>query len=495
MFVQDALKLLVLARTIKNIFAPINRVPPEILSLISDYCSGDELVALTHVCRSWREIFISRPSSWGFLDCLNLDRTRTYLERSKTSLLEIRVETDRIHHDVFLVAISHTRRLKALTLSGSSHSILVLTRHIASLVSPAPLLEKLEICVRAHPSAAIQNTLFEGDLRSLRELRLVGVITDMPWRNLSNLQTFHLRLMSARVTSVTRLLDFFEHAPLLREIKLMDCLPGSSDAPAVRVVSLPRLRLLGIAFESAHSVLLNHLRIPTGASVTLEVFFEGYESPLLNCLPRSLDNLDNISHITSVHLNFGSGINLRLEGPSGDLCITDSWDHAESTTPIHSILLSLNSLPISTTKRFTIAHWDASVRLYHEWFAACQTLRLMNDIRTLTLTDCSNLSLFIALNPYQATNSVLCPELEELVLCTQARPDDLFIVELLEMVKGRASWDVGLSSFVIECPLELGPLDKLFGLRSYVEHVEHRLDSDTPGMGRVAGCVCSGRWD
>ena len=77
---QSALDVLRLVRSIKNTFAFINRVPPEVLSLIPDHFETDqELINLTHVCRGWREIFISRASLWRFLDGKNLDKTRVWI--------------------------------------------------------------------------------------------------------------------------------------------------------------------------------------------------------------------------------------------------------------------------------------------------------------------------------------------------------------------------------------------------------------------------------
>ena len=52
-----------MTQSIKNALASGSQVPPEVISLISDYCkTKQELIALTHVRRSWREIFISRAS-------------------------------------------------------------------------------------------------------------------------------------------------------------------------------------------------------------------------------------------------------------------------------------------------------------------------------------------------------------------------------------------------------------------------------------------------
>ena len=62
-----------MARLVKNTFAPINRAPPEDLSLIPYHRETDpgESIRLTRVCRSWREMFVPRASLWTFLDCAN----------------------------------------------------------------------------------------------------------------------------------------------------------------------------------------------------------------------------------------------------------------------------------------------------------------------------------------------------------------------------------------------------------------------------------------
>ena len=75
--------------------APVNRIPSEILALIPDSWDeyGDnkdrDLVALTHVCRAWREVFISRSTLWTDLDCVGEARTRVYLERSNSLPLNL----------------------------------------------------------------------------------------------------------------------------------------------------------------------------------------------------------------------------------------------------------------------------------------------------------------------------------------------------------------------------------------------------------------------
>ena len=301
--------------------------------------------------------------------------------------------------------------------------------------------------------------MFNGNISSLHELRLAGVITDLPWRNLSNLTMFDFRRVSGNDISTTQLLDFFEHAPLIHEIRLKNSLPNSSNAAAERVVSLPHLRSLRIFAQPAHSILLNHLCIPIGASVTLEFTFSGDRSPIPDYLPRSLDNLSNISHITSIKVDFDSGVAMRLKGPNRDLHVLGFRIDA-GFLPIPTfdqrILRSLNELPISTTEILEIGQYDNSTHP-----EAYRTLLLMNDLLTLRLDDYINPSFISALNPNRNTsNTVVCPKLEELILCIQAQWDEPCIDELLEMVEERASMGAKLSVMVIVCPRILIPAEE-----------------------------------
>ena len=140
----------------KNSLAPINRIPPEILSLIPDYFdeagsgyygrsfSDKTLIALTHVCHVWRDTFISRSSLWTRLDSKDIDKTHTYIQRSPSSPLTIDFGDCNyrfINDDAFALVIPHVRRLKSLTIIGAWRRPSVL-RHLRCRV---PFLEELDI--------------------------------------------------------------------------------------------------------------------------------------------------------------------------------------------------------------------------------------------------------------------------------------------------------------------------------------------------------------
>ena len=476
MLEEDALAVLNMARSIKNTFAPINRTPPEVLSLIPDYCGkGEGPIKLTHVCRYWREILISRASLWTFLNCRNPYKTRVYIERSRGSPLEIFLTTHKYHRNAFLLTVPHIDRLKALTLSGGSgHKLLKLIKHLGS---SAPLLDKLEIIVQKS-DVTIKNALFGGNLSSLRELRLSRIHINLPWRDLSNLTTFDFRWVPG--ASVTQLLDCFEHAPL-REIWLIESLPDSSDAPAERVVSLPHLRMLEISAKVAHSILLNHLLVPTGAFVVLQSEFNDRSPPIPDHLPRSVDNLDNISHITSIGIYSDMGIGMWFNGPSGGLYVGGEWSGSNFIPAALDgrIFWPLNNFRISTTERLAISQGCYPEDPGAGESGAYQILLLVNNLRILRLTDCIILSFVLALNPVRnASSTVVCPELEELVLIGYNQ-EEFFVHELLEMAKERAARGAKLSAISIISSQEFisrGVLD----LEDYASRVEHRVDGVLP---------------
>ena len=473
-----------MVRSMKNTFTPISRVSQDILSLIPDYCdTDDELVALTHVCRGWREQLISRPSLWTSLDCTNVEKTRIYLDRSKASPLDIWLDDEeppRFLNDAFLLTVPHLDRLKSLSLYGSSNDLLQLTKYFGI---PVPLLEELDLRFTCAETPVIQDAIFDGNLSSLRELRLSGVIASLTWTNLSNLTTFALRQVPSNKISVTQLLNCFEHASLLRKIQLRDAFPNSSDAPLERVVPLPHLKFLAIVAQPAHTILLNHLSIPTGASLKQEINFSDDKSPIPTYLQKPCTSLENLSHITSVNLSFNSGVFLRLDGPSGTLYVYGNWVGVEAWGPPimdQRILRSLAQFRIPTVERLTITQCKASLPKKVEKSPVYTALLLANNLSSLTLTECINLPFISTLNPKQnASRIVVCPELEELVLYIQ-RKDFFYINELLEMVKERASSGAKLSTIRIVSSQEFVPAKEVLKLRNHVSTVEYRLDDMEP---------------
>ena len=312
---------------------------------------------------------------------------------------------------------------------------------------------------------------------------------------MSNLTTFWFDPAEGAEMTTTQLLDFLECAPLLREIEL-GSIPSLSDAPVERVVSLPHLGSLKISSDLTHSILLNHLRVPIGALVTLEFDFRrGGGSPILGRLPTSLDNLNNISRITSINLHFESGVGMRLKGPTGCLYLIGKWYGSAPADPqLHPIPLpcqtfqSLNRLPLSATERLTITQFEDPEDL--ETGASCvyQTLCLMKNLQSLTFTGHPHLSFILALNPKRnASKKVICPKLKELVVSIRERKDENPAEELFEMVEERALKGTRLSTLVFAYSPRITPEAFDFDFSRYVSDVRCRPDHILPAWDILPG--------
>ena len=137
---QDVSEILHLIRSWRNRLAPVNRIPPEILALVPDfwdkhYGSGDQgPIALTHACRTWRDVFISRSSLWTDLNCEDRDKTRVYLERTKSLPINLSLDTEHrlSPHYPFSDIIPHViERLGSLTVRAAPGELQDITDHLS----------------------------------------------------------------------------------------------------------------------------------------------------------------------------------------------------------------------------------------------------------------------------------------------------------------------------------------------------------------------------
>ena len=229
---------------------------------------------LTHVCRAWRRIFTSYSSLWTQFERTNAEKTRVYLERSKSSPIVVHLwEMSGLSpHDPFHQIISHALgRLGSLSVGGMARrGLQELTAH---LIHPAPLLRHLSID-GSHPdpqrNPVVTTALFNGDLSSLHALHLHCVRTELPWGNMMNLTSFSLEHTPPGKISIGQLLDFFEGAPHLCEVVLRFVTPASGGQDG-RLVSLMCLKSLTICQAQPTSILFDHLLIPVGADLHMRL--------------------------------------------------------------------------------------------------------------------------------------------------------------------------------------------------------------------------------
>ena len=386
------------------------------------------------MCRAWRRAFSSNSSLWTVFYCQDMDKTRVYLERSKSSPISLQIDrTDGLspQDPLFQVIPSATSRLKFLCVRTTPESI----GHIATHLShPAPLLEYLRIDCGYGPeptsNPVLTTSLFNGNLSSLHTLGLQHVRTKLPWRNMINLTWLTLDDIPLGEFSIGQLLDFFESAPYLKNVQLQSSTP-TSGAQGGRLVSLAHLDWMSIRGNGPCSLLLRHLLIPVGAKLSIGV---GSFGPRLEShLPRSLDNFKNLSNLTEISLDLTeSRPTIEFTGPNGRVSATYPSSQGDLTSPALEYMAKIN---ISETKQLEIKRGnlpseDSPQRAFSR----------MQNLHTLTLYRCRSLRLFFrALHPdTSSSGTVVCPNLQELVLVLRTNGEVFDIKDLIDMARVRA---------------------------------------------------------
>ena len=435
-----------MVRSLKNDLAPINRIPPEVLTSIPDFWDKPDrdrgLIRLTHVCRTWREIFISCSPLWTNLSCIGTDKTHVYLERSKSSPIHLHLQGvyGIYHRDPLFQVIPHAvGRLESL-FTGPAPGLRGITAHLSH---PAPLLKRLSIGGRDQPVSpdipVITAALFNGDLSSLHVLHLYHVRTELPWGNMANLTSFTLGHVPLGEAPIRRLLDFFESAPRLREVELL-FITLTSGGQNGRLVSLGCLKSFIIRGDQPTSLLFDHLLIPAGADLRMRL-----ESPCPRIgahLPRFLDNLRNLPNFTRLHLDLGKCNSVvQFTGPNGGVRIDSVGSGIDATGSVLRFLASVR-VDTSMTKQLEIISRGP---LSED--PLIQALLPMKNLNSLTISPCTNLlSIVRVLDPdINPSNLLACPKLEELYVRTEKKEG--FIGEsLVGMAKARASRGAKLKS-------------------------------------------------
>jgi len=193
---------------------------------------------------------------------MNLGKTRVYLERSKSSPIDLSLGIDRLpFSDPFFKFILHAAgRLKSLVLYGIPP---VITAYPSR---SAPFVETLAICGDGF-DPVLPLAFLNLDLSSLHKLHLKWVHTELLWRNMANLTSFALEYGSP--IPIGHLLDFFESAPRLREVDLYSE-TLTTGAQNGRLVSLACLKNMDTGYPLSHH-LFDHLLIPVGARLRMEL--------------------------------------------------------------------------------------------------------------------------------------------------------------------------------------------------------------------------------
>ncbi|KAL0961137.1 hypothetical protein HGRIS_006109 [Hohenbuehelia grisea] len=251
-------------------FAPSQELLPEILSVIFEIVVADvfestvskdsprQMLALTAVCRHWRDVALATPMLWGYLFCdVSPQWVEQLLRRSKSSPLRIRsayqyvgLDAD-LHHleacSKFALLCEESSRIHQLWLESGQDTDLVMSL----LQNSMPNLHSLRLRSSTR-TPRLPAALFEAT-PSLRELVLVRFeVSYKALSSLSNLRT--LKLHSIPAPDTDDLLCALRGMPLLETLamSIID-LDGPMPGAALRAKEVELSHLTSLDIIVLHS--------------------------------------------------------------------------------------------------------------------------------------------------------------------------------------------------------------------------------------------------
>ena len=189
-----------------------------------EHRTGDQdLVAATHVCQCWRSTLISNPSLWTcFLFSgpnIDVDRTLTYLERSRSAPIDVRVDLKSPRgFEVFKHLALHIARTRSLIVQPGLHDTEVLQACLL-LQTPSPTLQHLEVCVSGGP-ARLPDNFLGRQAPSLRSITFNGIHlafeSHLPLPSLIEIKLYLPK--GTALSHIGALFQFLSDCPRLRKI-------------------------------------------------------------------------------------------------------------------------------------------------------------------------------------------------------------------------------------------------------------------------------------
>jgi hypothetical protein len=410
---------------LRNAFAPINDLHPEILAVIFQFLIDDRnrhasqrsryrWISATHVCHYWRNAALSFPSLWSTIDYSSPNLALLCFERSGSSTsLDVRISPLSRSDETFpewLPAL--IPRIRALEVKCGMQQFRELEKHLSD--SPTPLLKYLDIWIRGPYYDPPK--ILPANLPSVERLILRGLIRAPPITRFGNL--VHLKVRSDwDGTTMSEPLDFLESNPRLASI-YFENVPFKDDTVAEGcVVSLDHLEIVTLIGQDS-GVILRHLALTS--TVRLRVVVALYSSQwevhsLARLLPPSINNLRNLDRIQEIRFNGGRRSFGTVRVAAGRL----KAESVCSYTYTHELFK-----PLSLTHVRVM--WLQNIDLSDTMEQGPQ-LHLLPALEVLGLMQCHTPSrLFESLHPSGA--GTLCPLLKELNFSDSARNDwdDIF---------------------------------------------------------------------
>ncbi|KAI0774633.1 hypothetical protein BD413DRAFT_301484 [Trametes elegans] len=283
--------------TIQNQVAPMNRLPPELLTMIFRHVrlvapkSNRDMFSISHVCRYWRDVALCSPALWTRLVLKSTRGIGAFVKRSKNLPLQFEVSTTHVPITVIrsqIHAVAHRIRSLEINLpryDGLTEIYSTLRRIQLPMLEELALLQKplteYEVLQQLNPDA----NLYEpgcGNMPALRSLKLYNL--PVPFLPETPTAITHISI-EYLVPTVPALMKLLERCPLLEHLSLVGY--GPEDGPTFETISLPNLRHFKLTTreEPALQYILSKLILPPHTTISYALTNWTSDGTLARILP------------------------------------------------------------------------------------------------------------------------------------------------------------------------------------------------------------------
>jgi hypothetical protein len=293
---------------------------------------GQDLVVATHVCRHWRSTLISNATLWTSIQLRfihEVDRILTYLERSKSATIDIKINLRSLEDlGVLQHFAPHISRTRSFVVEGFSN---VSTTSSLLLCEPVPSLEYLWMCAaREDPVCAPDNFLGQ-QAPSLRSASFIGIWPiPEPFFPLPSLTELVVSLPRYRDPfRISLLFRLFSNCPRLQQARISIECNIINDVALDRVVLLDSLVKLEYTCKTVGRF-IPFLKLPLLKSLRVSLGTRGVYQ-LASMLPHGAHNL--LSGATTMSLFYRGGsqaVELSGNGVNASFTVSDDGMGATS---------------------------------------------------------------------------------------------------------------------------------------------------------------------
>ena len=380
------------------------------------------MLIATHVCRDWRHGILSIPTLWTNIHCRDLDRTVTYLQRSKGALINLYATASSSNFSVRDILSGNIQRTRLLRVNLSRADVRSAVLQLRDPVSSLEILELFGSTFDA-PRINLPADFLGRYAPSLLSIHFSDVSPTFTPFYLPNLTHLYLR-GTDEPTPIDSIFGLFKNAPRLRDVFIFCRCTTPSTVP-FHEITLDFLEIFTLRIYDPVPI-LQFLRLPSIKQVFVELPFHLEKmNTLTHFLPLGVGPL--LADVTSVSCTIEPSYGcLVIHEPDFEVAVYALSSNGVDPAIILPALLPDKTLfPLSKIKNLEFTQHDVS---------SCFPLAEFESLEVLGLDECWEELIFSALQP--SADHTPCPHLRELIV-RPSEDRDFPFMSLVELVKAR----------------------------------------------------------